>query len=465
MPPFHKRPLPYQSKGAAFISSGEIMPFTDAQKKYAYYVIATVESECDYGSVYQEDPITLGIAQWYGQHAWRLMNKMRSEAPNAYAKLSSRLRGLMDDPGKSTWDFWASIYTTNDDAASFRDSATLNECKRVQDELFLSDAFGGRNEIGDLNYYDTLINMHVENDPKKVIYWMCVYHQLPRWASRGISAIGGSSSIERIRDWLLSTQGPSQYRNRYQTTYDLLAKWDGVSDPPDFGMVGEVSSDPSGNIEQTTLQSQVSYVELVGNDLIIHGKVTSSEQLICHYNGTGRWLPKSGTNVDNPAGGSSATGDAPAASPDDPADFPAMRKLWYDNAEKWGYAQAPGRLNPPSSGFSDCSACIYWAANAATNNKYSWIGTSTRAMRENVHIVYETSGRTLPLSVLRPGDLIIMDYNGDNVTDHVEWYMGNGVVWGAGNAPLPHHTSDDVEHFLETFSSRLAHVWVGRFLD
>lgn len=444
---------------------GETLAFTDNQKMFAYYVTAAVESDFDYACCNKVDAITVGITQWWGYHAKRLMAKMKGEAPDAFALLSEKNRDMVDNMRD---DDWTRYFLTDTDVAGWQKAAALKECKKCQDELFLADAFGpGSMSNGDANYTTALSQWGIsDSDVKTWIYWMTIYHQTPARCLRGIQAIG-QSDIDTIFQWTRSDYVLSKYYNREKRVHDLLKSWDGQSAPPNFGQVVDTptTGDPSGAIRGDSLQNQISYVEAVGNDLIIHGKVVKSDELLCHNTGRGIWLPWSGTNTPNPGMGKPDTGNTPSASPDDPKDFPAMRQLWYDNANKWGYSQGAGRLDPPSSGYSDCSACIYWAANKATNGKYSWMGTYTDAMRDNCHIVYETSSRRLPLDVLRPGDLIIMDYGGDGVTDHVEWYFGNGVVWGAGRSPLPHHTSDDVTTFLETFSKRLAHVWIARFLD
>lgn len=436
------------------------MAFTDNQKAFAYYVIATVESNCNYAAVNQNDPITLGILQWYGQNAYNsVLAPMKADAPDAFALLSTRLQDLTNG-GAQTWNYWTNIYCRNDDASSFVKAAQLESCHEVQDRSAYSYLFGD----GDGGTYGEVTGWGGGSEVKSVISLMTICHQRPASANQCIAQLGANASIEEIRNWCLSNRILGSYRNRYNTVYNLLNGWDGVSAPPDFGQSDFTpSNDPTGNAEEDSLESVVGYVELVGDSLIIHGNMSSTEALICYKTNRNIWIPKMGTNVDNPSSGSDHSGSQyPPASPEDPADFPAMRQLWYDNEEKWSYSQAGGRLNPDVTGYSDCSACIYWAANKATNNKYSWMGTWTGAMLANCPVVWQGSGN-IPRDVLRPGDLIIMDYQGDGNTDHVEWYFGNGVVWGAGSAPLPHHSSNNVETILSDFNA--AYGWVCRFLD
>lgn len=437
------------------------MALSDAQKKFCFYVIATVETGCNWGGVNQHDPITLGITQWYGQNAWRLMDALRTEAAESYAKLSDRLRALCEG-GAQTWGYWNGIYLTDNDAQSFVNSAQDEDNHRVQEQLFYSDLFD------DNGNYARIQGWGIDDDPKRGIFYLAMYHQTPAVAGNCAAQLG-NASIESLRDWCLATRPFASYPNRYSKIYELLSGWDGVSDPPDFGQTGTVvpgGDDPTPGINASDLQSQISYIQIVGNQLCVFGKMDRTNKLLCRPTGKGIWIPCGGSNIQNPAGGSSdpSGGTVPPASADDPADFPAMRQLWIDNENKWSYGQGGGRLNPEVSGYSDCSAMIYWAQHKATNGKYDWIGTYGGAMDANCTHVYTcpSGDWSLPLDQLRPGDIISFNYKAGG--GHVEWYFGNGVLWGAGMAPLPHHTTDHVENFY-VGRNDISEMWVLRFLD
>lgn len=433
------------------------MALTAAQQRFAYYVISTVETHCDYGGVNQVDAITLGIVQWYGQNAYYLMDRLRTDAPDAYDLLSARLKSLTEG-GAQTWNYWTGIYLQNDDASSWVASAELESNRAVQDAKFMEDAFGegGR--------YDQLRSWGLGDDPKTAIFYMVMQWQRPASASACMGQMGGNASISALRDWCLSNSILGNYRNRYNDTYNMLNDWDGESEPPDFGMVDpDLSADPSGESWADTLRSEIAYCMVRGTDLVLVGDMASTETLLMRNTGKGIWIPVAGTVPNNPGAGSAATGDMPPASQDDPADFPAMRELWEKYANQFNYSQGGGRLDPLASGYSDCSACIYWAANYVTDNKYSWIGTWTGAMVQNCHQVhYSDTDFHIDVSILRPGDLIVVDYDGNSSTDHVDWYMGGTTVWSAGSAPLPHKASDDVENY---YVGRVKQLWILRFLD
>lgn len=146
------------------------------------------------------------------------------------------------------------------------------------------------------------------------------------------------------------------------------------------------------------------------------------------------------------------------------AKFSAMRSLWESHKNQWSYGNSDnGRLTPESSGFSDCSACVWWAANKI-DPSYSWLGTRTYSMLTTArHIIDVTSPCYLDTSKMEPGDLIIMAHQSG--VRHVDWYFGDGVAWGAGCAPLPHFVTDDVAHLYASGSYYQRWVSVCRFLD
>ena len=121
---------------------GDEMAWTKEQQQYTEYVICTVESGCDYASVNMYDPITLGIGQFYGANACALMEKLKADAPESYAKLSSRLRNAVDTHTSSEWDWWSGFYLYNDDANSWVASAQDAANHNVQDEFFMNWVFG-----------------------------------------------------------------------------------------------------------------------------------------------------------------------------------------------------------------------------------------------------------------------------------------------------------------------------------
>jgi hypothetical protein len=121
-----------------------------------------------------------------------------------------------------------------------------------------------------------------------------------------------------------------------------------------------------------------------------------------------------------------------------------MIQLWYDNANKWNYGQGKGRLDPPSSLYSDCSGCIWWAINKinpdAAKNVGQWTGSMVTSGTE---IARGTRNTPFPVDKAKAGDILLIEWNYTNwqfndVSSHVEWVVGEDHLWGAGSGPLPH---------------------------
>ena len=260
------------------------MGWTKEQQQYTEYVICTVESGCDYASVNMSDPITLGIGQFYGANACALMEKLKADAPESYAKLSSRLRNAVDAHPSSEWNWWRGFYLYNDDANSWVASAQDAANHKVQDEFFMNWVFGPSGAFSTLEGWgmDT-------SKVKETIFMLTVYHQRPASANQILANIGGSRSLGEYLSATLNTWPVSGYSNRYNKAYGLLNSWDGTSAPPDFGQ----SDYTPGNNPDTNDQvsSSVGRIEQVGNDLIVYGKMGNGDRLVCHSTGNGVWLP------------------------------------------------------------------------------------------------------------------------------------------------------------------------------
>lgn len=99
---------------------------------------------------------------------------------------------------------------------------------------------------------------------------------------------------------------------------------------------------------------------------------------------------------------------------------------------RFAYSQQPGRLNPDSSGFTDCSALIVAAYREVMGVN---IGTYTGNMLNHGSVVFDESMESVgqAQSLLVPGDCVFFNWYGHNPTyDHVELYAGNGMLWSHG---------------------------------
>lgn len=418
------------------------MAWTKEQQQFCEYTICTVESNCDYAAVNMNDPITLGIGQFYAYNAAALMERLRDNASASYDKLSGRLKdAVANHPADTDAAWWTGFYLYQDDADSWVASAQDQENHAVQDQFFLDWVFGSGGA------FDSLAGWGMSTDNvKQTIFMLSVYHQAPASANQILANIGGSRSLDDYLNATLNTWPVSGYSNRYNRVYQLLNEWDGTSAPPDFGQ----SDFTPGTNPDTNGQTKpsISRLEQVGNDLIVYGAMGQGTRLVCHNTGNGVWLPvRNATAPTYPGTSGGGTGGGGSD------EFEAMRAIWEQNEGAFNYAQAAGRLEPDVSGFTDCSACIWWAANKATNGKYSWLGTSTWTMRDTATKICDGIQRDL----MQPGDLILMTN-----PEHVGWYWGNGVAWGAGAAPCPKVEADPVENYYSWGSNLEIYRFIGQ---
>lgn len=423
------------------------MALTAAQRLYCMYVIGTVESNCTWASVNYNDPITVGMMQWYGTRAAGLLNRMQTEDSAGYAMLAESLRNDLAN-NSSTSNYWNSRYLTRTEGNSFITAAERDENHAVQQNQFLDDLDG---------YTTTLASWGCATDTpdhiKSFIYACCMYHQSPAAAGRVIAGVGGTASIARLRDGALNDRTLSSYRNRYNTAYDLLDSWDGASNPPDFGQSGETDTDQggdSGYIPQIT--SQIQSVMVYGESLVVRGE---SGSVLCYRQQGNLYLPQ--RNVAAPETPTTPGGGGGAVTPDT---VTQMQDLWRNNQRKWAYSQGAGRLNPPSSGYSDCSGCIWWAVNAIDPGAADRMGSSTYEMLRGQGTVIASGGygEYPSTDIVHVGDIIVMGWNSTDIMSatsrHVEWVFPDGQLWGAGEAPLPKPSGSIQQYMTQTTHPR-----------
>lgn len=437
------------------------MAWTNAQNLYCMYVICEVESGWNWAATNMQDAITLGIGQWWGTRAAGLMQRLRDGAPTSYAKLSSRLRTKLESDGP-TAQSWTGFYLNQEDAKSWADSAEDSENHQIQQALFLEDIEG---------YKTTLASwgLDVESNVAATIYWMSAYHQNPSYCNNVMSTVGDITNLSTIRSGILSHRVLGQYPNRYNKIYERLTAWDGVSAPPDFGQVDEFQEGlsptaPGGNLEQPV--TGIRYLQRRGDNIMVFSEDYPQGMMCVKTNGD-LWIPfTSNTQVEMPNTEEGITGGSPSL-------FEQCKQTWIDWANAGGFAygaDAAGKY-PETSGHTSCAACIWAALDKNGSDICNWMSIFCPDLQNQGKLIYHATGYNdirVPVEQMLPGDLILMDYasSGNGRADHVDWYFGNGVVWGAGSAPCPHHVSDDAEHYLQGRSrSIVVELWIVRIFD
>lgn len=134
------------------------------------YVIGEVESKWNWTAVNYNDPITLGMMQWYGTRAAALLNRIKNEMPAAYGLLASSLRSDIEShPASDGW--WTTRYLTREEGNSVITVFQDEQNHIIQENQAISDFEG---------YITTLEKWGMSQSyPKPLIFAMSMYHQSP----------------------------------------------------------------------------------------------------------------------------------------------------------------------------------------------------------------------------------------------------------------------------------------------
>ena len=423
------------------------MVMDDKQKLYAMYVIGGVESHWDWGSVNYTDPITLGMMQWYGTRAASLLARVKSEDADGYNMLSASLRASVDaHPATDSW--WTTRYVTRAEGQSWQIAAQRDQIHSIQQTQFIDQDVP--------TYIRVLTSWGItEDNVKTMIFAMSMYHQSPRQCGKVVATVG-NADLDTIWRACLNDSVLSGYPHRYNTVHERLAAWDGKSAPPDFGQTDEPDTKPGGDAGGSggtvTQKSGVYRIQSNGGNLILYNE-DFPNGLVCVRGNGGTWWPV-GNSSGAPDAPNQGGGSTPQPAPT--SDFDKMFKLWQDNANKWSYGQGAGRLNPPASGYSDCSACIWWAINSIRPDIAKNIGTWTGAMvNSGTEIARGGPTTPWPSDKVRPGDILLVEWGYTNWafndgSSHVEWITAADHLWGAGAAPLPHDSGSASSYIRST---------------
>lgn len=411
------------------------------------YVIGEVESNWNWTAVNYNDPITIGMMQWYGTRAAALLNRIKNEMPTAYGQLAASLRSDIEshDAG-SAW--WTSRYLNRDEGNSIITVFQDEENHVIQENQAIADFEG---------YITTLENWGMSQSyPKPLIFAMSMYHQSPASAGQVIATAGGSADLDRIYTVCMNHGVLGQYRNRYNTVHQRLKDWDGESNPPDFGQSGDVDTTPGGNNPGiSTEESKLGYIIQNGDTLILYGR-DEYEKGVIFYPASGQvWINGYNANGTDIGGGNEGGGSESGSEAQN-----AICELYRSWLDRFAYSQGAGRLDPISSGYGDCSSTVWFAYQQVAGID---VGTWTGAMAgKGTKIASGYSGDNLPIEDMEPADLVLIMWNGWNGSfDHVELYMGNNELWGHGGPDYgPDQTTTDARNY-----PRYMYYWeVRRYL-
>lgn len=379
---------------------------------YAMYVIGEVESHWTWTAVNYNDPITIGIMQWYGTRAAALLNRVKDEQASAYQTLAASLRSSIESHAPTdTW--WNSRELNREEGNSIVEVFSVDANHSIQENQAIADFTGYVNTLQDWGF-------SLDN-PKPLIFAMAMYHQSPKSCSRVCQTAGGQSTLERIHSVCLNDSVLGAYPTRYNTVKARLDAWDGQSMPPDFGQNGsEVGGGGGDSGGISTEAPRVEYVIQQGDSLVIYGSAWPNG-LLCYKSQGQTWQPALYTGGDQIApdwtGGGAST------------DVQKVVELYLSWVGRFAYSQGGGRLSPLTSGYGDCSSTIWYAYHEVMGID---VGTWTGAMVGKGNEVASGTGSTLPISSMLPGDLVLVNFDRGNRPQHVEMYVGNGQLCGHG---------------------------------
>lgn len=425
----------------------------------ALYVIGTLQSNNVWNFVDYGRNISIGIISWASGEAAQLLSSLD---PSDKALLT---QDLQDALVAHDWydPYWNSLYLTKDQGNSIIDALGTQTAEATQRAFFSTTM---------ANHETVMTGWGCDPDgtlvqQKAFILLSAVYRVSTVMAARICSAIGPNATVDAIYA-AIKNQVIANERN-WEWARDTLNAWHG-SQPADTPSTEQPNTDPGGAGQEESsipqVESQIQRIGMTGQQLIIYGQ-DNPEGVVCYRQTNNFWIP-----AGNTAAPPTPTPIDPPA-PDTPAtstEWEQMRQLWIDNEEAWNYSNGPGRLDPPASGYSDCSACIIWAVGQVRPDLADALGVWTGSMVNAGTEVARGStgaGAYVDPDILQPGDILLVgnNYEFDNGKSHVEWYFGNGQLWGAGFSPLPHQ-SGDINDYLVMIASRGKTLFmIRRFLS
>ena len=277
------------------------MTYNSDAKLLAVTAIGTVESRLNYSAINYDDPITVGIMQWYGIRAASILCRMRDENPsswkNVYASIDSDLRNI-----GPTNAWWNSRGLTKAEGDSL---------KPVMESNKVIQASQGIEDLEEYKRVAVNIGYDPDGNTDAMIFFFSMYHQGPKYAFEVVDAVGANATLDQIHAGALANGVLGQYSNRYNEVYEIIREG-GTGGGGGGGSVPEPEPDPEP--ESPSVGLKVRYLEQVGNNLVLHADAGT---VYFVTTGSGRWLPTKSEVND----GGTAPGE-PADPPTEPTDPP-----------------------------------------------------------------------------------------------------------------------------------------------
>jgi murein DD-endopeptidase MepM/ murein hydrolase activator NlpD len=249
----------------------ESMTYDATAKQLAVKVIGTVESNLDYSSVNYNDPITVGIAQWYGVRAAAILTRMRNENGSAWYGVQPSIDSqLAATP--ATDPYWNTRYLTQSEGVSLL--GVMDRNHGIQNAQLTED----------LDVYKAVAVAHgmdPDANTAAMIFFFAMYHQGPAYALDVLAAAGPTASLDALFTACLANPVLGQYGGRYRTARDLIVTGD---------LTGTTPTPPP---PATVPNANARYIQAAGNKLMVHFE--NGEQLLFYPTTAGMYVPRAGT--------------------------------------------------------------------------------------------------------------------------------------------------------------------------
>ena len=407
------------------------MAWDATAKKVAVKAIGQVESSLNYAAINYNDPITVGMAQWYGTRAAAILNRMRAAHPTEYARVDAELRSRLEtvSEGSSSWNTY---YLSRQAGDSLRDL------------LLASKDIQGDQIVKDLESYFSVAKQYginPETDTDAFILWCVAYHQGPRYALQAANNYSGGG-LNAMYNAIMSNGVLGQYYNRYSGAKNIIANKD--TSGVDVGVNGVNTPGNGGNVGQNGQQ-----VSIDGGKVVITADdsniLTMRSQFGTHRlysRGHNIWEVNIGEiiqNITNGQSGVTTPGGGGGGAPSDGSNGAKALAWILARLGKFAYCQCPGRQDPDHSGITDCSGLMY-AAYKATSGTFVGTWTGDQYFRGQAVIERGSGAMTAAQkALLRPGDMIVMAWRSTGSvypeTDHVEMVVDQNTTVGHGGNP------------------------------
>lgn len=409
------------------------MAWDATAKKVAIKAIGQVESSLNYAAINYNDPITVGMAQWYGTRAAAILNRMRAAHSAEYARVDAGLRSRLEtvSEGSSSWNTY---YLSRQAGDSLRDL------------LLASKDIQGDQIVKDLESYFSVAKQYginPETDTDAFILWCVAYHQGPRYALQAANNYSGGG-LNAMYNAIMSNGVLGQYYNRYNGAKNIIASKD--TSGVDVGVAGVITPGNGGSVGQNGQQVSVDGGKVVitaddSNILTMRSKFGTHR---LYSRGHNLWEVNIGEIVQNITGGQAGApnqggGGGGGAVPSDGSNGAKALAWVLARLGKFAYCQCPGRQDPDHSGITDCSGLMY-AAYKATSGTFVGTWTGDQYFRGQAVIERGSGAMTAAQkALLRPGDMIVMAWRSTGSvypeTDHVEMVVDQNTTVGHGGNP------------------------------